>query len=58
MVQQFSERGMRDIYSLYYCHAEEFTEIEKSLKSRYDFPLMKLIDMALWIEGGGLSTNG
>jgi hypothetical protein len=54
MRQQFSEQGMRQIYAFYRNHLEEFTQMQKRLKGMgYDFPPMKLVDMALWIEGGG-----
>lgn len=54
MVQQFSPQGMCGIYQLYNDHLEEFTKIGKRLKAMgYDFPPMKLIDTALWVEGGG-----
>ena len=53
-VQKFSEQGMQHIYRFYKDHFEEFSKAGKRLKAMgYDFPPMKLIDMALWVKGGG-----
>ena len=55
MVQQFSERGMREIYCFCKSHSEELAQLERQITTMgYSLPPMRLIDMALWVEGDRL----